>query len=105
MPVAWGWPSAHWAHRQEPFRCYASLQPRWWGQAVRAIYVNSMGAINGSEQIDADFFCLSAQEAKCMDPQQRFLLEVSWQALEVANIVPATLAGSNTQQLLLRSAG
>jgi acyl transferase domain-containing protein len=31
---------------------------------------------------DAPFFSISPQEADCMDPQQRFLLEESYHALE-----------------------
>jgi acyl transferase domain-containing protein len=31
---------------------------------------------------DAPFFSVSAPEAECMDPQQRFLLETTYRALE-----------------------
>ena len=35
---------------------------------------------------DAEFFGISAREARSMDPQQRLLLEVCWEALETAGI-------------------
>ncbi len=43
---------------------------------------------------DADFFGISPREAEAMDPQQRVLLEVAWEALEHAGIAPDSLAGT-----------
>ncbi|PSR19686.1 hypothetical protein C8255_01005 [filamentous cyanobacterium CCP3] len=54
------------------------------------------GFIDGIDQFDASFFGISPREAAELDPQQRLLLELSWQALEDANIAPATLVGSRT---------
>lgn len=45
---------------------------------------------------DASFFKISPKEAKLMDPQQRMLLEVSWQCIEDAGLNPQQLAGSKT---------
>lgn len=42
---------------------------------------------------DADFFDISPREARTLDPQQRILLEVSWEALESANVAPRRLRG------------
>jgi phthiocerol/phenolphthiocerol synthesis type-I polyketide synthase B len=45
---------------------------------------------------DAEFFEISSREAAKMDPQQRMLLEVAWEALEHAGIPPSSLRRSQT---------
>ena len=44
-------------------------------------------------QFDADFFNLSPREASAMDPRQRWALELTWELLEDAFVVPETLRG------------
>src|SRR5215475_8835758 len=47
-------------------------------------------------RFDADFFGISPREAREMDPQQRILLEVAWEAMEDAGVPRADWAGSRT---------
>jgi acyl transferase domain-containing protein/thioesterase domain-containing protein len=54
------------------------------------------GFLDSIDQFDARFFGISSEEAVTLDPHQRLLLEVTWQALEDAGQVPAALAGSQT---------
>ncbi len=56
-------------------------------------YVRSGVILEDIDQFDADFFGLTRREAELMDPQQRFLLENSYHALENAGYVPDHFPG------------
>lgn len=49
-----------------------------------------------ADEFDAEFFDISPAQAAAMDPQQRFLLETAYEALENAAIAPSTLRNSQT---------
>jgi candicidin polyketide synthase FscB len=54
------------------------------------------GFLYDAAEFDAAFFGIGPREALAMDPQQRQLLEVSWEALEDAGIDPRSLRESQT---------
>ncbi|WP_406144450.1 SDR family NAD(P)-dependent oxidoreductase [Streptomyces sp. NBC_01012] len=59
-------------------------------------YVREGAFLDDAAGFDADFFGISPREALAMDPQQRVLLETSWELLERASLDPTTLRGSRT---------
>ncbi len=63
---------------------------------VQSVACRFAGFISGIDQFDASFFRISPVEAQLLDPQQRLMLETSWQALEDAGINPEGLRGSRT---------
>jgi len=52
------------------------------------------GYLDDISSFDAEFFGLSPLEAANMDPQQRIMLEVTWEALENAHLAPSDLRGT-----------
>ncbi|MBF0527849.1 MAG: type I polyketide synthase [Deltaproteobacteria bacterium] len=59
-----------------------------------ASYTFTAGSIGDVSKFDADFFNISPREAALIDPQQRLMLELSWEALENSFIKPSTVRGS-----------
>jgi len=54
------------------------------------------GFLSDVDAFDAEFFGIHPREAASMDPQQRILLELTWEALERANINPRSLMNTKT---------
>ena len=51
------------------------------------------GLLEGVDRFDAPLFGISPREVAVMDPQQRIVLEVAWEALEHASIAPDGVRG------------
>ena len=56
-------------------------------------YTYAAGVLDDINRFDPALFGISKREALYMDPQQRILLELTWRALEDANIPAASLHG------------
>ncbi|MCX8131318.1 MAG: SDR family NAD(P)-dependent oxidoreductase [Clostridia bacterium] len=58
--------------------------------------INRVGLLNEITGFDSAFFRISPKDAELMDPQQRILLELSWECLETAGYPAKALFGSKT---------
>ncbi|OCB32302.1 polyketide synthase [Mycobacterium malmoense] len=64
--------------------------------AAGKMYTRQGSFLRDAGDFDAGFFGIGPSEALAMDPQQRMMLEISWEALERAGIDPLRLRGSAT---------
>lgn len=53
------------------------------------------GSLGDVSSFDADFFGISPREAAQLDPQQRIMLELTWEALENAGLPASEIRGSD----------
>jgi len=98
-------PDAFWNVLSEGRDCISEVPPDRWdldqfydpepGTAGK-MYTRYGAFLDNVADFDPSLFGISGREAEKMDPQQRFLLEVTWEALENAGIPAKSLANSQT---------
>jgi acyl transferase domain-containing protein/acyl carrier protein len=98
-------PEAYWALLRDGVDAVGEVPETRWDAGTRARLarasdgkplVHYAGLLEGLDRFDPKFFGISPREATTMDPQQRLVLEVVWEALERAGQAPDRLAGSPT---------
>ncbi|PSJ26437.1 type I polyketide synthase [Streptosporangium nondiastaticum] len=78
---------------EDRWRAYTRISPEFTEALRRAERPgNFIGDVDG---FDAEFFGIAPREVELMDPQQRLVLEVAWEALENAGMAPRSVAGSD----------
>ncbi|GAB1820556.1 type I polyketide synthase [Herbidospora sp. RD11066] len=85
LPQAPG-PAAFWDLLRSQRSAITAPPPGRWDEAPDApLYGGFLDDVDG---FDPEFFGISPREAAEMDPQQRLALELAWEALEDARVVP-----------------
>jgi acyl transferase domain-containing protein len=78
---------------EKRWKSYAQSSPQ--ATAIIRDTVLKGAFLDDIEGFDADFFGISPREADFLDPQQRFMLELTWEALANAGVPPLSLRGSD----------
>lgn len=95
LPGASG-PDAYWRMLLDGVDAVSEVpEGRWEHDPSLPASVDRGGFVDGIDQFDPGFFGITQLEADRMDPQQRMLLEVAWEALEDAAVRPSTLRGTD----------
>ena len=81
-------PAAFWRLLHDGVDALTETADRWPATATER---RRAGFLAEVAEFDAGFFGISPTEAAAIDPQQRLVLELAWEALEHAGIVPAAL--------------
>jgi acyl transferase domain-containing protein/thioesterase domain-containing protein len=98
LPGGVNGPEQFWRLLSEGIEAVSEVTPDRWSDyaAVPDGVTRWGGFLDDIAGFDAEFFGIAPREAARMDPQQRLMLEVAWEALEHAGIAPGSLRGSRT---------
>jgi len=97
-------PDKYWQFLSKGVDCITPVPKERWDMAdyydiqnkPGKIVTQDGGFLHHADKFDSLFFNISPKEAQRLDPQQRILMEVHWEALENAGINALNLKGSQT---------
>lgn len=98
-------PTSFWEKLTSGFDAIGEVPPNRWStqnhfhetpQTPGKMYSRFGAFLDSVDCFDPQFFRITPREALSMDPQQRILMEVAWEAIEDAGIDPTTLRGTRT---------
>lgn len=91
-------PESYWRLLESGTDAVREIPPERWERdpAFPEPLASWAGLLDSVDGFDAPFFGISPREAARLDPQQRLLMEVSWEAIESAGYAPSSLSGSRT---------
>ncbi|MGV4988340.1 type I polyketide synthase, partial [Streptomyces sp. NRAIS4] len=90
-------PASFWQLLQDGRSAVGEVPADRWGDGGALRDVIRHGAyLDRVDTFDAAFFGISPREARAMDPQQRMMLELAWEAFEDAGILPERATGTRT---------
>jgi len=107
FPAGANHPEAFWRLLRDGVDAVREVPPDRWdvdayydpdADAPGKVYCRNAAMVDTAlvEQFSPEFFGIAPREAERMDPQQRMLLEVCWEALENAAVPPERVRGSRT---------
>jgi acyl transferase domain-containing protein/acyl-CoA synthetase (AMP-forming)/AMP-acid ligase II/acyl carrier protein len=88
-------PAEFWRLLQQGEEAITPTPPERWRAGTFGAAGRLGGFLSNLDRFDAAFFGISPREAPHVDPRQRLMLELAWEALEDAGIPPDSLAGSD----------
>jgi acyl transferase domain-containing protein len=89
-------PEAFWTLLRDGVSAITDVPADRWDVPSERPDMRRGGFLDQVDRFDPAFFGISPREAAAIDPQQRLVLELGWEALEHAGLIASRLRGSRT---------
>lgn len=85
-------PEQFWQNLAAGMDCIVDIGKKRW-VVEHVLHTGQAGLLEQIDKFDCQFFGITPREVECMDPQQRILLELAWEAIERAGYAMDCLQG------------